>query len=365
MFHSRSKNIGIALVLLCSLSAVAQEPAPMPDEVAAAKDMALIVRLIGGEAPQETKASAKYKAKLEAEAAAELRKQKRIQLVSDPAKADLVCVLTTFWPSVFFEGKSRWNRNAAERYTHPPVAMMIFAGGNNAHWNGLPLWILTGVKQSNGTRMSSAIFLIKKFNRELGKNKSSASSGANGVGESSGTQKDDQGTEVKEGADSSGAGSETAPDRGEPAEPEEQNQAATQTPGGAMSFCQPDFKNCNLPKIIYSAKTLLICYSPSQCNDEKLRKVVAHWKLVEKPEQADLIMIMSEDIGADAKLPTMYLFQGGAQPDWQAMPLFATVGGGGLFSSLGPDKRYNLIENFQKFVIDSEPSMTQATKQSK
>lgn len=361
MLHSSPKYLAIALVLLCSLSAVGQEPPPLPDEVAAAKNMALIVRLIGGESPRETKA-AKYKAKLEADAAAELRKQKRIQLVSDPAKADLVCVLTTFWPSVFFEGKSRWNRNAAERYTHPPVAMMIFPGGSNPHWSGLPLWVLTGVRQSNGNRVYSAVFLIKKFNRELGKNKSSASSGANDVGGNSGTQKDDQDTEAKGVTDSSESSSETAPGSGEPLEQEVQNQAATQAPDSAMSFCQPDFKNCSLPRIIYSAKTLLVCYSPSNCNDEKLRKVVAHWKLVDKPEQADLIMIMSDDIGADAKLPTMYLFQGGAQPDWHAMPLFATVGGGGLFSSLGPDKRDDLLENFQRFIVSSEPSRMQTNK---
>jgi len=69
---------------------------------------------------------------------------------------------------------------------------------------------------------------------------------------------------------------------------------------------------------------------------------------------------MSDDIGADAKLPTMYLLQGGAQPDWNAMPLFATVGGGGLFSSFGPDKRANLLEDFQRFIVNSEPSTAQA-----
>lgn len=353
MFHSSSKYFAIALVLLCSLSAVTQEPPPLPDEVAAAKNMALIVQLIGGESPRETKA-AKFKAKLEAEAAAELRKQKRIQLVPDPAKADLVCVLVTFWPSVFFEGKSRWNRNAAERYTHTPVAMMIFAGGSNAHRSGLPLWMLTGVRQPDSGY--GAVYLFKKFNRELEKTKSRASSSANDVGENSRTQKDGQGAEAKGAADSSDSSSETASDREEPLEP------VAQTPESAMTFCQPDFKNCNLPRSIYSARTMIVCYSPSQCNDEKLRKVVAHWKLVEKPEQADLIMIMSDDIGADAKLPTMYLFQGGSQPDWHAMPLFATVGGGGLFSSLGPDKRDDLLESFQRFIVNSEPSSTQTNK---
>jgi hypothetical protein len=58
----------------------------------------------------------------------------------------------------------------------------------------------------------------------------------------------------------------------------------------------------------------------------------------------------------------MYLFKGGSKPDWQAMPLFTTVGGGGLFSKVRSGKDGNVLASFEKFITETAPSTAQAGK---
>ena len=66
--------------------------APMPQEVLSAKTIAVIAKVIGGPNSE----IAEYKQRIQASAIAEIEKHNRFQLVSDPAKADLVCLLIEF-----------------------------------------------------------------------------------------------------------------------------------------------------------------------------------------------------------------------------------------------------------------------------
>ncbi|HEV2988108.1 MAG TPA: hypothetical protein VG759_06685, partial [Candidatus Angelobacter sp.] len=66
-----------------------------------------------------------------------------------------------------------------------------------------------------------------------------------------------------------------------------------------------------------------------------------------------------------AKFSTMYLFKGGVRPDWQAIPLFTTVGGGGMFSHSQHSTRGTILEDFQKFLAGAGPAVGQPTKQQK
>lgn len=384
MFHSKWKCFAAVALMLCSLPLLALDEHPLPAELSSAKSMALIVRVIGNR-DHQSDAIAKYKAKIESKALAEIQKQQHFQLVSDPSKADIVCVLMAFWGPVFREGKSMWNRSATEMYLHPPEALVIFKGGNNPQWNAFPLWMKTGTKSSSFR--STPADLLKDFHNSMKKMK---------TGESPGSTQDASGSsvvqeEVKEedGKPASKDAKVASTDSGKIAREEhndsvQKEQIDGSTPKAAdpvqavTVFCQFDLKDCQPAKFIYSATTLIVCDPQKKCNPENVQKALqpgGRWSLVNDPQKADLIMILADDWANDpepggalgavlggAKFSTMYLFKGGSKPDWQAMPLFTTVGGGGLFSKVRSGKDGNVLASFEKFITETAPSTAQAGK---
>src|SRR6478735_2306115 len=142
MLRSKWRCLAVIVFLWCSSLAWAAKNVALPDELYSAKSVALIVRMVG-ESERQAKAIAGYKVKLQAKAEDEIRKQNHFELVSDPSKADLVCVLISYWGPYFREGKSIWNHTSTTLYIHPPQTLMIFRGGNHPQWTPEPLWVET------------------------------------------------------------------------------------------------------------------------------------------------------------------------------------------------------------------------------
>src|SRR5258707_978064 len=322
---------------------------------------------------------------IESKAAAEIQKQKHFQLASDPSKADVVCVLIAYWGPVFFEGKSIWNRTAGQRFAHPPAALMIFKGGNSPQGSAFPLWMKTAV--------GNPVDVLEDLNRSIKsieKKKTKASAGS-AQDTPEGPAAKVEGSVAKEEAGSlasqqsvdsasPGNGDAANENHSDSARKEEKDPSIGKVPEPAKVvtvFCQSDFKTCSPAPVIYSASTLLICDSHNRCNNENMRRVLqpgGRWSLVSDPGKADLIVILSDDsveglqpggIVGGAKFSTMYLFKGGTQPDWQAMPLFATVGGGGMFSTVKGSTGGTVLQRFQKFISDTDPSVAQTSGQQK
>lgn len=381
MFHSRWRCFAAFMFVTCSLPLLAMDGQALPNELLSGKSMALVVRVIRGAQSSED-GVAKYKATIESKAAAEIQKQKHFQLASDPSKADLVCVLITYWGPVFFEGKSIWNRTAAQRSQHPPAALMIFKGGNSPQGSAFPLWMKTAV--------GNPVDVLEDLNRSIKsieKKKTKASAGSAQDTQEGPAAKVEGGSPASpQGADLAqpGNGDAANENHSDLAQKEEKDHSLGKVPEPAKAvtvFCQPDFKTCSPAPVIYSASTLLICDSLNRCNNENARRSLqpgGRWSLVSDPGKADLIVILSDDsveglqpgglvggIVGGAKFSTMYLFKGGTQPDWQAMPLFATVGGGGMFSTVKGSTGGTVLQRFQKFITDTDPSVAQTSGQQK
>jgi hypothetical protein len=390
MFRSIWSCLAAFVVLLCSLPLLGKDEHSLPDELFSAKSRALIVRVIGEPGPDhEAKviaAYAKYRAKIESKALAEIQKKKYFQFVSDPSKADLVYVLIAYWAPGTLEGKSSWSYSGSNRLLHPPEALMVFKGGNSSQSNAFPLWMKTGAKTGYGT---PAVGLLEEFHSSMEetmkKMKTKPSPGAEQRPSGNSITKDEDKSDAsKQDADTgpTSAGGVPGEVHSDSAQKEEKDNSirASGPVKAATVFCQSDFKACSLPQTIYSAKTLLICDSQRRCNTENVQKALQPelgWTLVTSPEKADLIMILSDDSANDtdhgllglwlggAKFSTMYLFKGGVRPDWQAIPLFTTVGGGGMFSHSQHSTRGTILEDFQKFLAGAGPAVGQPTKQQK
>jgi hypothetical protein len=120
--------------------------AAMPQEVLSAKTLALVVKVIGG--PERNTAA--YKQRIEANAVAEVQKRGRFQLVSDPNKADLVCMLLEFsydyWHDAYQPGKGFIGKMHGRTWnTMPPGAIFVFKGGADPHRTAQPVWVKTRI----------------------------------------------------------------------------------------------------------------------------------------------------------------------------------------------------------------------------
>jgi len=104
----------------------AKETFPLPNEVYSAKSVALVFQIVGDSEHPEYIVN--YRRILEPKVVAEIQKQKRFELVSDPAKADLVFVLIPYWAPYFRKGKSIWNHTSTTLYLHPPQTLMVLWG---------------------------------------------------------------------------------------------------------------------------------------------------------------------------------------------------------------------------------------------
>ena len=304
--------------------------APMPQEVLVAKTIAVMAKVIGGPNSE----IAEYKQRIQASAIAEIQKHNRFQLVSDPAKADLVCLLIEFSYDYWHEAHSggqglRGRLNGQEWSNAPPETIIVLKGGNDAHRTARPVWMesrIMRVDQQNLMHVPSLIhtaknktptWMMKDFHSAFAK----AEKKGNGETESS---KDEV--------------SELEPDN------------AT-VPGGTAGpsandkfpvFCMFN-QSCLLPHELITAKTVIICDPIYFCNDENMQEDVAwggRWQLAGDPAKVDLIVVLCRTpsnsrmrtVNYAGRLRTyvtytgLYVFPGGEQPDWTTMPLYLEFG---------------------------------------
>jgi hypothetical protein len=133
----RTINLAILLgmvVLSFSMAFCAETP-KLSEEVLAAKSIAILVRLVD---PMGVEPDG-FKDLLRARAEDKIRQKNRFQIVTDPAQADLVCLLLVYQPS--------WTltKHDPTKYTMLPLAnsVIILKGGNSRHWDASPVW--TGI----------------------------------------------------------------------------------------------------------------------------------------------------------------------------------------------------------------------------
>ena len=116
----------------------------VPKEVLSARTIAIIARVIGTpESPV-----AEFKARMEASALAEIQKRGRFQVVADPSKADLVCLMIEFsdeyWRESFSITHGIMERGRAIEWINArPEAIIVMKGGSYPEWDARPVWIKT------------------------------------------------------------------------------------------------------------------------------------------------------------------------------------------------------------------------------
>src|SRR5579864_8419935 len=126
--------VAVVVLVLCALPCFAgrYDDSPMPEDVLSARTLAIVVRVMGTAGSDVEQ----YKSRIESAAIAEIQKKNRFQLVSDPAKADLVCVLIDYsfedWREAFRHGESfreKWRGHIWAML--PPEAIIVMKGGSN------------------------------------------------------------------------------------------------------------------------------------------------------------------------------------------------------------------------------------------
>ena len=132
-----------SFIIASSLQTQAKKP-DLSDEVLSAKTIAIHVRFVDGIVTEKTKkhwgarpyhtASVDeldtYSEYTRSEVEEVFNRKKRFKVVSDAAKADLVCLVILYKPYLF-EGKV--NGSFSE-------VVMILKGGTSAQWDAAPIW---------------------------------------------------------------------------------------------------------------------------------------------------------------------------------------------------------------------------------
>jgi hypothetical protein len=335
--------VGLALILSASSFSFAKagkrmqydqsiqaHDAPMPQEVLSAKTIAVMAKVIGGPNSE----IAEYKQRIQASAIAEIQKHNRFQLVSDPAKADLVCLLIEFSYDYWREAHSgghglRARLNGQEWSNAPPEAIIVLKGGNDAHRTARPVWMESRIMRVDQQNLMHVPSLI-----HTGKNKTPTW-----------MMKDFHSAFAK--AEKKGSG-ETESSKDDASELEPDNATA---PSGTIGpsandkfpvFCPP-IQSCLLPSELITARTAIVCDPIYSCNDENMEEDVAwggRWKLTADPAKADLIVVLcrtpsnshrrtvyySGRVQTYVTYTGLYVFPGGEQPDWTTMPLYLEFG---------------------------------------
>lgn len=291
--------------------------APVPSEVLSAKTLALIVKVMdkpGSDVAEE------YRKRIEASAVAEIQKRNRFQLVSDPAKADLVCLLIEFSFDYWHEAhngnkgiRARWN--GFKWNLLPPEAIIILKGGNDAHRTARPVWMKTRIMpvgpvwvHERGNKLPTR--MISDFHHAFAK-----------------AEKKEKGkTELPDHEDS----------EPEPTGATAEGAIATPPDSGILpAFCFWN-ESCFLPRELFDARTAIVCDPIYFCNDENMKQDVAwggRWQLAADPAKADLILILcrTPSQSGDRSEPfafysALFVFKGGEQPDWDTLPLYLQFG---------------------------------------
>jgi hypothetical protein len=287
---------------------------PMPPEVLSAKTVALLVKIVdkpGSEVAEE------YRKRIEASAVAEIQKRGRFQLVSDPTKADLVCMLMEFSYDYWHEAHSG-GKGIRERWRGltwnvlPPEAIIVFKGGNDTHRTARPVWMETRIMGIRGAWAKdrgdkTPAWMMKDFHSAFVKAEKKEKT----------KTKPSNDQDSKEEAPETGVMGSTAP-------PES---------GTLPAFCllkQP----CYLPRELLSARTVIVCDPIFSCNEKKMKEDVAwgkRWQSVDEPDKADLILILcrTPSNSLDQSMffySALFVFKGGEQPGWDTMPLYLQFG---------------------------------------
>jgi|SRR5882724_664771 len=281
--------------------------APMPQEVLSAKTVALVVKIVAE--PENNMAD--YKQRTEADVTAEIQKRGRFQLVSDPAKADLVCMLIGFsalsWHDAYQAGKGFWGGMDGRMWNlMPPGAIVVFKGGNDPHRTARPVWMKTSFM-----RVATPIKLMKDFHAAFAKAEKKQGSQA----------KDEERPEEK-------------PDQGMITGPAPMPQIGDAERNKPV-FCRVN-QPCRIPREISSARTVMVCDPINSCNDVYMQQDViwggrGRWTLVDDPAKADLMIVLcwTPSNSSDAQsfvYAGMYIFKGGEQPAWNSMPIYLQFG---------------------------------------
>ncbi|MBZ5551023.1 MAG: hypothetical protein LAO22_24225 [Acidobacteriia bacterium] len=273
----------VVLLLLLSCARAADKP-KLPDQVFAAKTIAVIAHV--GRVPAAS--DLKRESKLKAEAEKELRKERYFDVVSDPDQADLVLL-------VLGGGESVWKELFSPSILLPPgipprlwdtseVIGVVVSGGQQPRWSAVPLWV-----SEEGTARS----VSHNFHDYL----------------------------RKRGKPRPGAQARTEVPESQPAEER-----------------QSPHRNADVPPEILSAKTVSFLYFlrdwPEGSPDAprvgpggfSVAESLERWgrfALIENPEKADLVFAVYrdwwddvDDLGRQALL----IFRGGQRPDWASMP---------------------------------------------
>ena len=157
--------------VLCSLIAVslqieAKKP-DLPPEVLSAKTIAIQVKVVGGTVSEKKKKHwgpapyhfpskeemNYYQQAIYSDVEEVFNRKKRFRVVSDPAQADLVCVVALYEPH-FFESRI----NGADL-----TVVMVLKGGASAQWDAAPVWL----RSDFGTYVSVHLDQVARFHDDL------------------------------------------------------------------------------------------------------------------------------------------------------------------------------------------------------
>ena len=218
--------------------------APMSQEVLSAKTVALVLKIVGGSESD----TADFKQSTEAAVTAEIQKQSRFQLVSDPDKADLVFMLIAFyypsWHEAYHGGEGFWGRADGRRNLMPPGIIVVFKGGNDPHRTARPVWMKTRYMGA-----ATPVRLMKAFHAAFAK--AEKKHGSQAKHKETPEEKPDQGMI---------AGPAPMPQIGD---------AGKNSPvlcGGG----QP----CRIPREISAARKVMVCDPINSCNDVYMQQDV-------------------------------------------------------------------------------------------
>lgn len=301
--------------------------AEVPKEVVSARTIAIIARVIG--APETP--VAEYKARIEASAMAEIQKRDHFQVVSDPSKADLVCLMIEFsdeyWRESFSHTHGIMERGRAIEWMNArPDAIIVMKGGNYADRDARPVWMKTNYHHfvyRKKNRESTPEWMMKDFLKAFEK------------AEKKNPSEDEKETDEAELVDEAAAGDSTP--------------AGTDPANRRQVFC-PAHQRCPIPHELYSARNVLICEIDS-CNDKHMQKYVQwgrRWSLVDDAAQADLVLVICPTPsrtrgGGKYSYSSLYVFKGGRQPAWDSLL---------LYTEFNRDDEWTL-KVFQKFIFEA------------
>jgi hypothetical protein len=298
----------------------------VPEEVLSARTIAIIARVIGA----SDTSVAEYKGRIEASALQEIQKRGRFQVVADPSKADLVCLMIEFsdeyWRESFSNTHGIMERGRAIQWMNArPEAIIILKGGNYAERDAMPVWMETDYhfayrkKNRESTPGWMMNHFLKAFEKAEKKNPSADEKEAK---------------EAEPAAEAAADGSTSA---------------GTDPANRRQVFC-PAHQRCPIPGELYSARNVLICDPIFGCNDKHMQKYVqwgGRWKLVDDPVQADLVLMVSPTpswtTGGEYHYSSLYVLKGGRQPAWDSLL---------LYTEFNRDDEWTL-KVFQKFIFEA------------